>query len=267
MEKINSFTILRPAGNDQLLINGIVEKKYRREINDAMIRQFPNVEQVSFYEFNKKNNIARLELAGGEFCGNATRSLAYLLLKGKPGKILLQVSGTTNMLSAGVNASNTAFAQMPIFNNFTCVQQLQKDLFRVDLEGISHLICTKKLEIKKNKDLVDYAKKLLEKNNLLFSIAAAGVMFIEINNNKLLLKPVVWVKNTQTILYETCCASGTAAVALWYALQNNKSITNLQIKQPSNFYLNATVRKDSSQFIDLFIDGPIELIRRKESYE
>src|SRR5258705_141587 len=100
MKKNNTYqiTILRPAGNDQLLVRGIVAKKYRRAINDRLIAQFPNVEQVSFYSFNKKTNTAKLKLAGGEFCGNATRSLAYLLLKGNPGNLVLNVSGTKQYL-------------------------------------------------------------------------------------------------------------------------------------------------------------------------
>lgn len=260
---MKKITILRPAGNDQLLIKGIVKKEDRRAINDEMIQQFPNVEQVSFYAFDKKNNIARLELAGGEFCGNATRSLAYLLLNGKPGKLSIQVSGTKQLLTAGIKKPNTAFAQMPIFYDFSCVKKLNEYLFRVDLEGITHLIY-KKSTIKKTRvELKKLAKEILKKENLLLSVPAAGVMFIEKINNGFLLKPVVWVRDIETILYETACASGTAAVALWYSLQNNNQITNVSLRQPSNLYITATVKKNKKQFIDLFIDGPIEIIKPK----
>lgn len=256
------IAIIRPGGNDQLLVKGILEKDFRREINDAMIQRFPNVEQVSFYEFDKKNNIARLELAGGEFCGNATRSLAYLLLDGKPGKLSLQVSGTKQLLTAGVVKQDTAFAQMPIFANNQTVKELKNNLFKVELEGITQLIYTSSVEKKSKTELKKYAEKLLKEENLLFSVPAAGVMFIKQTSTEILLQPVVWVRDIETILYESACASGTAAVALWFA-RAKRATTTIIVKQPSQSYITATVRKDTSKFLDLFIDGPIEIIKSK----
>src|SRR4051812_12238872 len=93
--------ILRPGGNDTALIAGIPKKKMRRAINDAVMQKFLSIEQVGFYEFNFIKNEARLEMAGGEFCGNATRSLAYLLLNGKIGEVKICVSGTKQILTAG----------------------------------------------------------------------------------------------------------------------------------------------------------------------
>ncbi len=257
-----NYTILRPAGNDQLLIEGIVKKENRRAINDAMIQRFPNVEQVSFYEFDKKNNTARLELAGGEFCGNATRSLAYLLLNGKPGKLSLQVSGTKHLLTAGVNKSDTAFAQMPIFAKNQTVKKLRNNLFKVELEGITQLIDTSSVEKKSKVELKNYAKKLLREENLLFSVPAAGVMFVKQTPTEILLQPVVWVRDIETILYESACASGTAAVALWYS-KNKSATTTINVKQPSQSYIAAIVRKKDRKFVDLFIDGPVEIIKSK----
>lgn len=260
MKKNNyKLTLIRPGGNDQLLIEGLVKKENRKIINKKMIERFPNVEQVSFYEFDKEKNIARLELAGGEFCGNATRSLAYLLLNGKLGEVLIQVSGTKQLLTAGVKKTNTAFAQMPIFAKNQKVKKITDALFRVDLEGITQIVCISDIKNKTKSDLKNFAKKILEKENLLYSVPAAGVMFVKKQLDEFVIQPIVWVRDIETLLYETSCASGTAAVALWYA-KNKRNTTEITVKQPSKSYITATVKKMNGEFIELLIDGPIKII-------
>lgn len=254
------ITIIRPAGNDQLLIKGIIDKEYRRAINDEMIRRFPNVEQVSFYEFDKLNNLAKLELAGGEFCGNATRSLAYLLLNGKPGTVKLQVSGTQQLLTAGVNTPNTAFAQMPIFAENQFVKKITDSLFRVDLEGITHLVSYENVVGRTPEELKAYAKRILKEQNLLSTIPAAGVMFFTEKNNEILLQPIVWVRDIETILYETACASGTTAVGICQSLQEKNNYFKTVIRQPSGQTMTIEITKNAQQIKKATIDGPITIL-------
>lgn len=257
-------TILRPGGNDQLIIDGIVAKKQKRSINDSMINKFPNVEQVSFYKYNSKTNRARLELAGGEFCGNATRSLAYLILKGKKGQLKIKVSGAKKILNAGVLQNGTAFAQMPINSNLNSVRKISKNLFRVDMQGIVHLICTDQNIPKKKDELKKMGWDILQKENLLYSEPAAGVMFIDPTQKVLNMKPIVWVRDIETILYETGCASGTTAVGMWWTKENNLSEVELNIKQPSGMFIKVKTKKNESKFLKAYIDGPIETLEQKE---
>lgn len=254
------FTILRPGGNDQMLIQGLVPKNKKRLINDEMIKRFPNVEQVSFYAFDRKNNFATLELAGGEFCGNATRSLAYLLLNGNKGKIKIKVSGTKRVLNAGINQKNTAFAQMPI-SNLKSFTKLKSNLFRVDLEGITQLVFVQTRQINPS-NLKRYALKLLQQENLIYSVPAAGVMFITDWGEYIELKPIVWVRDIETLLYETACASGTAAVGIWKATQSKATSTQVKILQPSLKIITAEIYKDSDDLVDVYIDGDIEILEK-----
>lgn len=253
------YTILRPGGNDQMLIKGIVPKNKRRRINDEMIKRFPNVEQVSFYQFDLDNNLANLELAGGEFCGNATRSLAYLLLRGQTGEVSIKVSGTTSKLRAGVRQKNTAFAQMPV-SKFKAVEKLRPNLFRIDLEGITHLIY--KQSRPTIKDLKQYAFEILRKENLINSVPAAGVMFITEKEQFIDLEPVVWVRDIETLLYETACASGTAAVGIWKALQSKERSTKVKVLQPTGKFIEAEVTKNESSGLDVYINGEIESLKK-----
>lgn len=257
------ITILGPGGNDQLLIEGVIRKEKRRKINDAMIKKFPNVEQVSFYNYDKENNTAVLELAGGEFCGNATRSLAYLLLQGKKGKLQIKVSGTTQSLDAGVRIPKTAYAQMPI-NQLQPIKQLSKNLFQINLQGIIHLISTNQPEVKTDEALKRFAFNLLQKENLVYSVPAAGVMFLKQYKNYISLKPIVWVRDIETLLFETACASGTAAVGIWKAFVTNNAKETIDVLQPTGKIIKVCVKKNKKNSFDVFIDGQIEMIKETE---
>lgn len=75
LEKLK-ISILRPSGNDTALVKGLFTIEERKEINNLIMQKYSNVEQVGFYDFDGKQ--ITLEMAGGEFCGNALRSTAYL---------------------------------------------------------------------------------------------------------------------------------------------------------------------------------------------
>lgn len=257
---IYQISILSPAGNITALVKGLVDKKDKKRLNDQIMSRYPLVEQVGFYETDLKDRTATLEMAGGEFCGNATRSLAYLVLDGKPGKIKVKVSGTNKVLKAGIKLPKTSYAQMPIYRSFECVKTIDKYLSLVRLGGISHLITPKPNDLE-SEELKTLAKKLLKKVGLLKSSPASGVMFTSYENGLLKIDPVVWVRDIKTLFYETACASGTTAVALWKSLQNRKSKTSLIIKQPSQKSLKITIEKDRKKFNGALIEGPMEVIK------
>lgn len=263
MKKYN-IAILRPSGNDTALVKGIVAKKKRKEINDEIMRQYPNVEQVGFYEFDKNSKSGRLEMAGGEFCGNATRALAYLLLAGKKGKISIKVSGAKQYLEAGIRRKLTAYAQMPIKRSFSNVGTVSKNLWLVELEGISHLV-TLLTKPYSQPALKRKAKRLLQENNLFSTLPAAGVMFIKGYETKdTAIEPIVWVRYIETFFYETACASGTCAIGLWYAKQVKKQKSTIIVKQPSGMSMRVRIEKTSKSFKSAYIDGPIKILWKGE---
>jgi histidine racemase len=258
-----NISILKPGGNDTALIQKIPKKSLRKSINDAVMKTFPNVEQVGFYTYDKPKKLGVLEMAGGEFCGNATRSLAYLLLDGKKGKLTIKASGTQQLLNAGVNKPSTAFAQMPIKKDLSAITQLEKNTWKVSLDGITHLITPKPKNVAVSK-LKTLAKRLLGQYDLLSSVPAAGIMFLNEKEQQLTISPVVWVRDIETLFYETACASGTTAVGLYLAKYKGIANRPIPILQPSGSYINVQIRKTNKSFLDAYIDGPIESIGNKK---
>ena len=250
------ITILRPAGNDTALVEGIPAKKDRKRINDQIMQLFPNVEQVGFY---KTNGIPRLEMAGGEFCGNATRSFAYLFFKGKRNKGSFKVSGVKQILKAGIDSSKTSFAQMPIYKSFSKVKQLEKNIWQVEIKGITHLITP--LSDFEKENLKVEGKKLLRKYNLLQTVPASGVMFYsKLKDDSYKLDPIVWVRDIETLFYETACASGSAAFGLWFIKKNKLNEIEIKVQQPSKKFITIKASKTKGKFKNAYIDGPIETL-------
>ena len=83
------YKVLNPGGNKTAIVFGNnYNKEERKIINTEILRNNKDVEQVGF--ISEKEN--KLEMAGGEFCVNATRCAIWEYLKGKRGKIRLEFS-------------------------------------------------------------------------------------------------------------------------------------------------------------------------------
>ena len=81
LEKI-SYQIFNPGGNKTALVKGSdYTASQKQRINQMIMAKNPEVEQVGF--LNQRTN--RLEMAGGEFCMNATRCAVFAYANGKEG--------------------------------------------------------------------------------------------------------------------------------------------------------------------------------------
>lgn len=255
---IKDILIVRPGGNDTALVLGINKsKKEKRIINDEIMKKFPNVEQVGFVDLKKPE----LQMAGGEFCGNATRSTAYLTLQGKPGEIMIKTSGVTRKLKAGVNDQGNAWAQMPIYKNPNVIKNIGK-ITIIPLYGITQVV----IEINKKFPDQELAKSkafaYLRKLNLLESVPASGVMFLYKKKQTFGIEPVVWVRDIKTLFYETACGSGSTAVGLYLAKRQKKSINEIPVLQPSGQSILVTIIRSDKEFIFAKISGPIQILNK-----
>ena len=257
------INLLRPGGNDTALIPGNLDNQTRVKINQEILNQFKSVEQVGFYTIKKETNLASLTMAGGEFCGNAARALAYLILKGKPGKINLEVSGSAKILEAEVCENGQVSCQMPIYKTFSSVKKLRTNLYLVKLRGIKFLI-TKLSKPIKSEALKSLAKSMLARNNLLATCKASGVIFTNsLSGSKVVIQPIVWVRKIQTLFLETACASGSSCIAMLLAKENPAKEVEICVEQPSKIVLKVSVCKYNRGFQSCVICGPVEKINTK----
>ena len=215
-----------------------------------------NIEQVGFVEFGKE---PELEMAGGEFCGNATRSAAHYYLKGQTGELLLKVNGK-DYVTAGVDENGEAYCEIPLYTGNNKMFETKEDgIYLVRMQGMVTIVIEEdkaKPYLEHKETIKEEAKKIIEKYGLT-NEEAVGIMFLEREDNMLKINPVVWVNAIDTMFYETACGSGTTGVGIVKAMKENAS-QMLEIKQPSGESIKIKIDMINGQVQKAVISGKIK---------
>ncbi len=221
--KTVSFSVLWPGGNTTALVEEHVERALQPEVATRIIHDIPDIEQVGFLEkATKKGAGVRLQMMGGEFCGNATRCAGFFWAR-KTGKKTLQIetSGLDELVNVDCSREGECAITMP--RSFVKAIRAHLEDFRVDLDGISHIVSWA------DPGSVDI-HKLLEPHR---NVPAIGAIFVEQPGTaKAHIDPYVWVEGTRTLIHETGCASGSIAVAAALAHRDGEH-PSYQIVQPT----------------------------------
>jgi diaminopimelate epimerase len=168
------------------------------------------VEQAGFW-LPKSN---RLEMAGGEFCGNASRAAAIMATNFQTGTAQLSVSGFDGEIMAQVKRiSEEKFfvsANFPDMKYKVSDAETEGKLIKiVDLDGIVHVVINGNLPENYEEFQRNLTKKLGLENR-----AAVGVIWYQKKANAVKISPVVWVRKIDSFFRETSCGSGSIAVAI-----------------------------------------------------
>ncbi len=252
------FAYVNPGGNPTVLVLTPVKRAEQVKIAKGIMGKVPTCEQVGFIEraANPKAEL-RLQMMGGEFCGNALRAVAAWLVDSKEKvlpkdtyKFLIETSGTDKLISisAKVNSANKvtfAQAEVPITQNKSVLAKTiyingkRVPAYLVNLEGISFLLLSE-VYYKNYTNFKALFSKLYSQK--IFKSDAAGLIYYkQLKNYNFLIKPIVYVKKTKTIVKETSCASGSMALMV------GKNIKNVKILQPSGCYLNLKIKMDANE--------------------
>lgn len=230
------YKVLNPGGNKTALVKGInYTDKQKRLINKLIMEKYLDVEQVGFLS-NEKN---RLEMAGGEFCVNATRCAVYEYLKGEKGELEISVSGAEKMLKGKVIDNDKVEVTMKIEKDLKDLIEMKNDFTCVKIDGILTAVSNEEKsekyieKLKENEELTKIELKEIMKKELNSKEKAEGIMLLEKENGNIRINPIVWVKEIDTVFYETACGSGSLGTAI-YEVLNNKS-TSSKLIQPSNY--------------------------------
>jgi diaminopimelate epimerase len=255
-----------PGGNTTSLVSTKVARKHHAEVARYIMTCQPDVEQVGFIEgATNLNAAAHLQMAGNEFCGNATRALAYVLVEKKwygldrrIEKFFLEVSGVSRILEARVNGQN-ARVEMPVKCGLDSIRQIGNKTI-IDLEGISHVL----INHEPPAEIMYDAKRIIDELGLNI-LESAGVIYFKNYKDGIYITPVVWVRETGTLITETACGSGTISIALAQAMSSPKDeIVDIPVYQPSGKIIHATVQIKGGMITKAFIEGPVEILEEGE---
>lgn len=234
--KLN-FIKASPSENlTAFITNYIHPKHYVRVANHLMTDNYLSAEQVGFIVRPKNDQaVLRLEMSGGEFCGNGLLSAAaYCHNKGlcMDKSFLLEISGSDDLLTCEVIAKSPysfhAKGEMPDalsieeVNVTICGEYVRG--WVVKLPGISHFI-------------TDYWPKVDQYTEILQAVQAKvtdhaiGIIpYKQTKNDKYETRPFVWVKQSNSQVFERSCGSGSLALGILLADQTGKEV--FQVNQP-----------------------------------
>ena len=249
------YKILNPGGNKTALIIGTdYTDEDKREINNRILNDNPDVEQVGF--ISKKDAV--LEMAGGEFCVNATRCAVWDFLNGNSGEIELSVSGCQEKIRGGISSSGDVYASMKLNKSMDKMIKREGIFNLIQLDGILLIVLDEKNSssyIKELKNNQEITKMKLKKIMKTFKTKekAVGIILLEKIKKNIKINPVIWVKTVDTLYYETACGSGSLATAIY--MNYYEGIENLRILQPSGYSINVRINKKGKELKSAIISG------------
>jgi diaminopimelate epimerase len=220
--------------------------------NLLMSYESVHAEQVGFIERPENlSALARLQMAGGEFCANAAMSLAVYLSRQNtdPTTVPLEVSGAGGVVECAVRKRDERVylaaltmpppewigpVTLPIFGE-------DRALAAVRLPGITHVIVPagalgEKSRAAAETSLEDWASRI--------DSPAFGIVFFDEKTCR--IDPLVYVKDGGSAVWERGCGSGSAAVGAYRAYSAGRTLST-GVSQPGGVisveaeYLGGTV--------------------------
>ncbi|MDO4812331.1 MAG: hypothetical protein Q3995_02280 [Eubacteriales bacterium] len=245
-----------PAGNITLFVLDPVEKSKRGALAEKLmaIPEF-RAEQVGYVCESTDGADGHMEMAGGEFCGNATRAFGMYVAKknGLRGQchLTLCVSGCEKQVGVDVDTiADTARAEMPLplFVRREKVGNVEGTL--VHLGGIAHFVVE---DVKPSVEFFSEAEPMFEK---LAGLDAYGVIFHDSKSHR--MTPLVKVPAANSLVWEGSCGSGSLASAIAQSEGMDDGEFERDYIQPAGTVCATAVRK-GGEVVTAYIGGSVTL--------
>lgn len=249
MEEQLQIAILNPAGNVTALVLTPVAPA-RRAALAARLLALPDarIEQAAFLAPPRCGGELRAEMMGGEFCGNALRAVGFYraLCRNETERccVLTEISGAAQALPVLADpARRAASTVMPLPAR---VERLGW-AWRVAFDGITHYVFDRAAP-----------EDALVRRAVAAAPEAAAVGAVFLDRAACAIRPVVYVRATDSCVAETSCASGSTAAAVVLAEGEADGISEFSIAQPGGT-LEVGVRREGGRVTGLSLGGPVEL--------
>ncbi len=273
------FYKLSPSGNMTVLFDGLEYSAKEREFYASKALSSCHIagEQAGFVDIEQ----GILQMAGGEFCINATRSLALLMAldqarkKSKAQSVhyegMVKCSGFEQYLSAQVCEVNEGVYNVSIgvpFLDMPPIYELDKNIYLVQLSGISHVIIDEKHMPFCPDSWEQSSAEIRQKYNL-EKESAVGCIWWHADGQEqhegqvsLCMHPIVRIKNPWALHYENACGSGALALGLWHYKHYKQS--SFIMHQPGG-YLTLQLQQDIQE-LKAIVGGPVSLVAKGKAF-
>jgi diaminopimelate epimerase len=274
------FVKTDPTGNTTVLVESPVALEAQPEAARRLMQDdCLCAEQVGFIETAQSPCAwARLRMMGGEFCANATMSLATFLVwrrdeAGKKGEsvisVPLEVSGLSEIVECVVRRNGDGYSgtlRMPaperIKKTTLPLAGLNRSLTAVQLPGITHVIIPARLLGLSDADARAAAERAVEEWAPLIDAEAFGILLFD--EEKCSITPLVHVKGSRTTVWERGCGSGSAAIGAYIADKLGASAVSL-VSQPGGV-IEVNAVYENGAVTELSITGNVRIVATGTAY-
>ena len=239
------YILANPTGNITALVTSEAAQEERLSVVKEIFETEPSCEQVGFVDVTDERRIT-LRMMGGEFCGNATLSAAaYCANKNGLGDretIIVDSSGADEPVPVELERITENYYE----------GRLEMPMPRIEgtvvhLDGISHMIVPA--------DAISHeeAEAAIKGYADQFDALAFGIILYseEENSDSVEIEPLVYVKGSETMVWEHGCASGSIAAA--YYRHTETGATKVNVYQPGGI-ITIDISDDK-----LYLTGKIQL--------
>ncbi|MDR1048662.1 MAG: hypothetical protein LBL51_02810 [Synergistaceae bacterium] len=265
------FVKLSPTQNMTILVESPVERARQAEAAAALMAyESVYAEQVGFIEPPESAGAwARLQMAGGEFCGNATMSLAAWLVwkKGEARgnaevRVPLEVSGAEGIVECVIRPAGNDFlgtVRMPLPENMGEIDLPGGRFAAVEMPGITHVIVPAGAL---GNDPRAEASRLVPIWSGAIDAPAFGIVLYDEKTCR--IDPLVCVKELGSVVWERGCGSGSAALGAFEAARTGKD-SLLRVAQPGGV-IEVKSLYGAGAVRDIFITGKVALAARGTAF-
>lgn len=253
-----SVRIADPAGNITIFVmNPIPAEQYATVAAKLLGIKEYRAEQVAFQVPPQMGADGRIQMMGGEFCGNATRSYGYLLstvLPGTPQHVQVEISGASRPLEVSVDREKgTCEVEMPLPIDTMKIPFQGEAFDAICFDGIVHTVVPGAPRSQA------FVEELLSVIQSTVKSSAYGILFAEGDH----MTPVVYVCETDSLIWESSCGSGSIAVVALRALLQNQGEYRCSLHQPGGI-IEAIAMAENGRVVKCSMGGPIELSEELE---
>lgn len=243
------YVVADPVGNITVLVNTVPEPANRADIIRKAFELEPRCEQVGFVS-RESSHCVDLEMMGYEFCGNATLSAAcyqaYLndLEVGWSDRFKVNSSGVDEAVDVVLTRIGDK-RSFPAYQATLRVSPPTADTFEkypvMHLDGISHMLVpagemSDEAATSRIRDIADH-----------FKVPALGIILYDrLAEDRVAIRPLVYVVGSDTLVWENGCASGSTATA--YYLHTQTGADSIEIIQAGGEIIRLDIN-DSSLYL------------------
>ena len=269
-----TYQIVRadPAKNITILVLDPVPAEGRRALSRALLQDPAlEAEQAGFViPPASPEGLWRLEMMGGEFCGNAARSFGLYIagIRGIRGKaqVSIAISGMETPVTVNLDTTSgwaEAVLPGPLWVSWNpgaglpgvslplehtgpqgSLEYQGRELPVCVLDGIVHIIAA---GVEPRKDVFFELKTRAEEQG--FRSEALGVMFLPVEPRpgsaagEVSMFPAVYVYATDSLVFESSCGSGSIALGCWLSRDTPEGERRYRIAQPGGIIETRIVKR------------------------